>query len=277
MISNLQENIILSRLEDDLKNGSNLILTELSLFDIKSNLNPEKLKDKIVSAGKKKINDLNKLQKKHEKVLKDNNYNVEEFKSIIKKSYSKHTPKIIEGIKTLDKKLITTSITNSAIEIKNNLKKRDLFDFNKDTPTNVLISIGMVYIILIINTLFMAVVANIFGPIVGMLFLAIVCAPIVEEFGKYLAIKANIGPEFLLTFNIAEFSLYYVRMAAVGIPAATIFIIRLLPVLMHYATAWIQTEYQSKGKDGIGYIIGVLMHAIWNAMATFRLILEAVK
>ena len=50
-----------------------------------------------------------------------------------------------------------------------------------------------------------------------------------EEFGKYLAIKADIGPEFLLTFNMVEFSLYYVRMAAVGIPAATIFIIRLLP------------------------------------------------
>jgi hypothetical protein len=41
---------------------------------------------------------------------------------------------------------------------------------------------------------------------------------------------------------------------------------------MHYATASVQSNYQNRGKAGIGYMIGVIMHALWNLMAAQNLI-----
>jgi hypothetical protein len=168
--------------------------------------------------------------------------------------------------------------------------------FPEDTdPKHISNSIGLVLTALIVNSLGIAILqivaALMAGPAgleIGSKIGACIIAPIVEEFCKRTANKGGYLPTFLIVFNIAEASLYITSITATGVKITKAIIIRGIAIGLHISTSvvqWITSnekfqkfigldklknpEDAKKSISAIGYIVGVLMHALYNFSGTF--------
>ena len=118
------------------------------------------------------------------------------------------------------------------------------------------------------------------GPVGGFIMSAVVVAPLVEEWGKREAIKGGFAYKYTGIFAGFEFGLYMMRfmIAAVATGNPVILAVglvgRLLAVGMHFLTAMVQKYFHELGEEdpesflsSIGYVVGVCLHAAWNAAA----------
>ena len=103
--------------------------------------------------------------------------------------------------------------------------------------------------------------------------LTIVGAPLIEEASRYYSIKAGITEDFWYVFNVMEFTQYVVIpfigfiIGKVSIVTLGIsLIVRFIAVMMHTFNTMVQKSELNKGNTSRGYLIGVLVHFIWNAI-----------
>jgi hypothetical protein len=205
--------------------------------------------------------------KKITQQLKDGNVETSKLENIAKK-YSKRA--VVEFKQSKDKADIgiilkrnfQAAVQESSIEVA----------FNKIGKSLVLLSI-----ILIINTFlhnFLAVVCMIIGlpPSLGYAMGSIFVAPLTEETAKMISIQGGFTGTFFVVFNVAEFSMYMVRLLGAGMDIVTATVARLLAVGLHATTTLIQKYYYDKypkdeNKKYTGYKLGILIHGLWNFMA----------
>jgi len=135
-------------------------------------------------------------------------------------------------------------------------------------------SIFILVIILTINTFFFTIATFIVGPELGMAAVAVFCAPLVEEAGKYFSIFHKSTGMFFIVFNLFEFTSYLVRLTLAGVALPVVIIARLLAVLMHYATTSIQFGAKQEKRQKVGYGLSVMIHAFWNFFGVLPYILS---
>ncbi len=132
-------------------------------------------------------------------------------------------------------------------------------------------SVCLLAVVIFLNTYFISLAISITGDtFVGRAIGAIFVAPIVEELGKLISVKDDFTWEYFTAFNIAEFGLYVSRMMDMGMDPITAAIVRIPPLCVHLFNTIIHVESKKAGKSEEGLTWTVLIHAIWNALATFR-------
>ena len=136
-------------------------------------------------------------------------------------------------------------------------------------------SILLFILVYCINTIVSMALSVVVGRTVARYLGAVLCAPIVEETAKAIAIKGKYDKEFMILFNVAEFSMYVNAFR----DSHNIIPIRIVCVGFHYTTAIIQKlTSDEKIQEKLGYtkddkeqltflgrLIGMLLHACWNA------------
>lgn len=246
----------------------------------------EELLESVFSQAKNA--NVDKVQKAYEaniktarRFLKDHGINVayiegqaKKAATVAKRQYSRNMP--------ADKVALQIVNTIGKQTLNKVLKGRKAVDAPPvDTPedttgTKIIKSIGLFCIVLFANT-FLTMLAgaflgiggfniNMIGPIV-----AIVIAPLVEEYSKKISIEGKYQWIYTGIFSGIEALMYIVRMVAAGGSFPGALIIRLVAVGMHFGTTAIQTHYQKKAietgdksKALTGYMIAVGVHSVYN-------------
>lgn len=133
-----------------------------------------------------------------------------------------------------------------------------------------------------INGVALLIGTVLFGPAIGN-FIAAIVAPFTEEMAKHIAIKMGYEKEFLIIFNISEFSQYTLSPSAILVAVTDYkkyiryLLVRLTVVGMHVFSSAVQkfinTEKVRKtfGLDKeqtstVSYFAGVLIHTFWNVV-----------
>jgi preprotein translocase subunit SecE len=137
-------------------------------------------------------------------------------------------------------------------------------------------SLFILVIVVAINSFFLSIASLIVGPQLAFAAVALFCAPLIEEAGKYFSIKHKATGMYFIVFNFVEFTSYLVQLLAAGIALPTIIIGRLLAVLLHYATTSIQFGARQKKDTKLGYKLAVLVHAFWNFMGILPTVLKQI-
>lgn len=168
-----------------------------------------------------------------------------------------------------------------------------IFDVSDGTAKNILSSMFMVLLIYIINTFVHTIAGLLFGPLFGSVIGGCVCAPIVEEYAKQMAIRGGFVKEFTVVFNALEFSLYFhnflPKMTAMygrRIAIKSLALMRTMAVGLHLTTTMTQFFFKNKADilraapelmrdpeqdkklQNAGYFAGVFLHSAWNTTAT---------
>lgn len=209
----------------------------------------------------------------------------------IKSEISKTSTSIVDevkknGINKESRESIAKKIDNLTNNIKESLEsfeidelKYDKYDANKITR-----SILLLMMVIIVNTVLATILIALFGPL-GQALLAIVVAPITEEMAKRVSIRGKFTVEFAVIFNLYEAVSYSNMMSKAGIKFAKAFKLRLIVASMHITTTIIQFLSQNEEvrkflkldekkvpketTSLIGQIIGMIIHGIWNTLASF--------
>lgn len=134
----------------------------------------------------------------------------------------------------------------------------------------------------IINVLFEGILSLFLTHSVARTATAILCAPIIEEMMKRIAVKGGYIKEFTIVFNLVEFSQYVGKFSAIpGIKILNLILIRLAGVGLHLVTTvihWLSNNVPLLTKLGVrpedhekieilGSALGVAIHCAWNSGA----------
>ena len=149
------------------------------------------------------------------------------------------------------------------------------YDLNK-IKNAIIITCVIIVINSLVHTVFSLLTLN---ADLAMVLTSILCAPITEELGKQISVKGGFSIEFEVVFNATEFTQYFLQYGPlVGFKKITV--IRLKCVGLHITTHIIQwltnnekiknflgikNKEQSDTISLIGHIIGMAIHAFWNA------------
>ena len=268
MRSNQSGEVSLRLLEKGLIYNSTTILNEV---DIVSALTHLKDNTKIVELAKRmaksQASKFLHIQRENAIILIKNHINSSEINRVILENIHKNKSKLESGIKSKNFHMVTTSISATIVDIKEDLQKRGLFKFDSNTPSNVIAAFFAFIWMALVNGFFLVALTNILGAGIGFLLFSLIVAPFVEEFYKYLLIKSNRGSEALLVFNALEFISYYKSLVSKGGNKLMVIIVRLIAVVMHYTTAHVQLKYQNKNEEEAGYYVAVAIHALYNTFA----------
>ena len=135
------------------------------------------------------------------------------------------------------------------------------------------------------NTLIIKVLNYFLTPVPAAIIASVVVGPLIEENAKQIAIKGDFAQEFLVVFNAGEFGHYAINMKKAGFNLKGILMGRLPAVGLHITTMAIQKLADNpkihkalgidKEEDAekrkrlsfIGHLIGLLVHATFNALS----------
>jgi hypothetical protein len=157
-------------------------------------------------------------------------------------------------------------------------KKFDLKAEAAEGIKKVLISIAFYILIVLVNTVIaLALSASgmfIFNPMMLMMIIGVVVAPLVEESVKNYFIQKDmpwIGTG--VVFGIEAITYVFMLMnAGFALPGAIL--VRVITLLMHFSTTAVQKVIMSKAKTPeeevsyawAGWVAGVMIHATWNTL-----------
>jgi len=136
-------------------------------------------------------------------------------------------------------------------------------------------SLFIFVIVLFLNTLFGGIFIGFLGAQVGMVVLAVVIAPLVEESAKRLSIIHDHPWIYTGIFAGLELLQYVISLISAGGLLVPVLIVRLLALLMHFSTTFIQKYFKEKGEEKnkqgmennlemIGYFLAIGIHVTWN-------------
>jgi tryptophan-rich sensory protein len=130
-------------------------------------------------------------------------------------------------------------------------------------------------IVLFLNTLFAGIFIGFLGAQVGIAVLAVVIAPLVEESAKRLSIIHDHPWIYTGIFAGLELLQYVISLISAGGLLVPVLIVRLIALLMHFSTTFIQKYFKEKGEEKnkqgmennlemIGYFLAIGIHVTWN-------------
>jgi tryptophan-rich sensory protein len=130
-------------------------------------------------------------------------------------------------------------------------------------------------IVLFLNTLFAGIFIGFLGAQVGIAVLAVVIAPLVEESAKRLSIIHDYPWIYTGIFAGLELLQYVISLISAGGLLVPVLIVRLIALLMHFSTTFIQKYFKEKGEEKnkqgmennlemIGYFLAIGIHVTWN-------------
>lgn len=130
-------------------------------------------------------------------------------------------------------------------------------------------------IVLFLNTLFGGIFLSFLGEQVGMAVLVVVIAPLVEESAKRLSIIHDYPWIYTGIFAGLELLQYVISLISAGGLLVPVLIVRLVALLMHFSTTFIQKYFKEKGEEKnkqgmennlemIGYFLAIGIHVTWN-------------
>lgn len=130
-------------------------------------------------------------------------------------------------------------------------------------------------IVLFLNTLFGGIFLSFLGEQVGMAVLVVVIAPLVEESAKRLSIIHDYPWIYTGIFAGLELLQYVISLISAGGLLVPVLIVRLIALLMHFSTTFIQKYFKEKGEEKnkqgmennlemIGYFLAIGIHVTWN-------------
>lgn len=136
-------------------------------------------------------------------------------------------------------------------------------------------SLFIFVIVLFLNTLFGGIFIGFLGAQVGMAVLAVVIAPLVEESAKRLSIIHDHPWIYTGIFAGLELLQYVISLISAGGLLVPVLIVRLIALLMHFSTTFIQKYFKEKGEEKnkqgmennlemIGYFLAIGIHVTWN-------------
>lgn len=136
-------------------------------------------------------------------------------------------------------------------------------------------SLFIFVIVLFLNTLFGGIFIGFLGAQVGMVVLAVVIAPLVEESAKRLSIIHDHPWIYTGIFAGLELLQYVISLIFAGGVLVPVLIVRLAALLMHFSTTFIQKYFKEKGEEKnkqgmennlemIGYFLAIGIHVTWN-------------
>lgn len=136
-------------------------------------------------------------------------------------------------------------------------------------------SLFIFVIVLFLNTLFGGIFIGFLGEQVGIAVLAVVIAPLVEESAKRLSIIHDHPWIYTGIFAGLELLQYVISLISAGGLLVPVLIVRLVTLLMHFSTTFIQKYFKEKGEEKnkqgmennlemIGYFLAIGIHVTWN-------------
>lgn len=136
-------------------------------------------------------------------------------------------------------------------------------------------SLFIFVIVLFLNTLFGGIFIGFLGSQVGIAVLAVVIAPLVEESAKRLSIIHDHPWIYTGIFAGLELLQYVILLISAGGLLVPVLIVRLIALLMHFSTTFIQKYFKEKGEEKnkqgmennlemIGYFLAIGIHVTWN-------------
>lgn len=182
----------------------------------------------------------------HKKVLEANGIDSRQTEKIIENNVKKASPK----------ELNQSIIRNQLSEIFEELKNNNITQFSNAT----VIAIVAIIVVNIVGV----ILEGFFAPATAFTILAILFAPVIEDFGKYIAIKKEQTGAFLIAFNIGEYIIWMFNASLMGISMAEMAIWRTIPVIFH--TLWaaiIRHSYRSG--ESSPYLSSMVLHSLYNA------------
>jgi len=228
----------------------------------------------------KVINTFNsKIQSGYKFLIKNPKFKkLSKYKSQVTSAAKKHKSAIIRSVRSNDISKIKKSIYNASEDVKKVIGE-SLFDFTGDGFANA-VRIFVIMILLLVGTqVILGIIVGTIGAMVGASVITVqilatvltitILAPVIEEWGKLQSAREGGAGEFLLIFNILEFTKYVGNLIAMGASPIKAIIVRLFAVAMHYTTGHIINKgVKSKDpkKEKKAYSTGVLIHAVFNAL-----------
>jgi hypothetical protein len=229
-----------------------------------------KLRFKVPKIDFKKIKDrFTDSMKKMEDWLEKKGVPIAKVKIFIKR-VAKKIMTVLKSVKSkADAKAASAKLQKIFIKAFEDAQEADFWD-------QVVESARLLFLVLLVNslvnTVILILVALTLGPAIApalsMALTAIIVAPFTEEVAKNLALRRNYPWIYVTFFAWAELLMY----VSAGVP----FIIRLLPLAMHYGTVWVQKYMYERGLErgdtesdsaSAGLKLGIVIHSFWNTLA----------
>lgn len=257
--------------KNDMLITNNIVLTEgfLDTFNIKEKVlkNLSKLKNFFFIDFKKKETQI-------KNILEKNNIDVSEIELLAKKATTKI--KIQNGTFVGYREAVNNFVNSDFVKkhlvaedaptlLPNNTKLESPFSFDK-VQTSLVIFI----IVYFMSILFLHIAAAIVGPATANIIYPIFFAPIIEELGKLISVQKDATASYFVIFNIVEYTNHVNSLLMMNVSTVTAFISSIIPVYLHFVLTMIHVESKKSKKEGIGYLISVVLHGMWNALVTLK-------
>lgn len=142
---------------------------------------------------------------------------------------------------------------------------------------NVLEGMSIFVVVLIVQIIFLQVLAAIFGINVAMVILIVIVGPILEEVGRYVALKTDSVDSYTSTLNIWEFMTYAVKKANVLVVIFNVISRILVASELHTANATRMKNAMGTDDEIKSLITSTIYHVLWNGIAVVISVLGNVK
>jgi|GEM_PF-3067540 len=146
-----------------------------------------------------------------------------------------------------------------------------IYNDGKFSKKDIINSIGLCYVVLVVNSLLAAILALFLTPTISMLVTSSIVAPITEEFAKQYSIKFKFGNTFIAVFNLFETGLYFFqisKMLGKKVSVKTLFKLRTPAIIMHFVTYAIHKLKFNKLTDKqnriLTFVVSAGIHSAFN-------------
>jgi len=166
------------------------------------------------------------------------------------------------------KKLTTTAVTivgNSLYQVKDKVLEMPMGE-------KILVSIASLLVVIFVSAAMGGVATVTLGPKVASFVTTVVVAPMIEEAAKNYFVQQKmpwVGTGVIFGIEAVSYIITLFMQGFTNISKTLL--LRLITLLMHFATTYIQKQIIEKGesenKEFIAWTVGVGIHASWNILA----------
>lgn len=217
--------------------------------------------------------DFKKKETQIKKNLEKNNIDIHEIESIAKSAATKI--KIQNGTFVGYREAVNNFVNSKFMKkyivandptlLPDNTKSESAFSFDK-VQTSLVIFI----IVYFMSVLFVHVASVIVGPAAANIIYPIFFAPIIEELGKVISVQKDATLSYFVIFNIVEFTNHVNSLLMMNFSTIGAILSSLTAVCLHAILTRIHVESKAAKEEGVGYLVSVVIHGMWNAMATLK-------
>ena len=202
--------------------------------------------------------------------------------------------KILIDVGKTYKKILADNVSNASPE-----KIKEYFDknffkiftdcmtaFTRATKGEILIGVLALLVVIVINSVLAIIFTVMFGPLTATAITAIFVAPLTEESGRAISLRAggvNSLSAFTASINVFEFVTYVQDMLRKGVKLIVAIPLRIIGALFHSFLQTLQLkgyaeELQGKKDGGINsLLLAMLIHGLYNFLAMLPVLITRGK